>query len=83
MASKLSGILQKVNLFLGTSGDHGQMYPGAEMPFGFVKLAPDTFPGAVTGSAHAGYDYRDRAVTGFSHVRFSGVGNAGVGGNIP
>ena len=54
MASKLSGILQKVNLFLGTSGDHGQMYPGAEMPFGFVKLAPDTFPGAVTGSAHAG-----------------------------
>ena len=66
MASKLSGILQKVNLFLGTSGDHGQMYPGAEMPFGFVKLAPDTFPGAVTGSAHAGYDYRDRAVTGFS-----------------
>ncbi|HOH33210.1 MAG: GH92 family glycosyl hydrolase [Candidatus Hydrogenedentes bacterium] len=82
MASKLSGILQKVNLFLGTSGDHGQMYPGAEMPFGFVKLAPDTFPGAVTGSAHAGYDYRDRAVTGFSHVRFSGVGNAGVGGNI-
>jgi predicted alpha-1,2-mannosidase len=71
-----------VNLFIGTAGDHGQLYPGAEMPFGLVKLAPDTFPGAVTGSAHAGYDYDDRWILGFSHLRFSGVGNRGVGGNI-
>jgi predicted alpha-1,2-mannosidase len=71
-----------VNLFIGTAGDHGQLYPGAEMPFGLVKLAPDTFPSAVTGSAHAGYDYADRRIMGFSHLRFSGVGNRGVGGNV-
>jgi predicted alpha-1,2-mannosidase len=71
-----------VNLFMGTAGDHGQLYPGAETPFGFVKLAPDTYPGAVTGSAHAGYDYDDTRLLGFSHLRWSGVGNVGVGGNI-
>ena len=71
-----------VNLFMGTAGDHGQLYPGAEMPFGLVKLAPDTYPGAVTGSAHAGYDFDDRRVLGFSHLRWSGVGNVGVGGNL-
>ena len=52
----------RVNLFIGTAGDHGQLYPGAEMPFGFVKLAADTFPGAVRGSAHSGYDYNDGVV---------------------
>ncbi|MCP4639761.1 MAG: glycoside hydrolase family 92 protein, partial [bacterium] len=72
----------RVNLFIGTAGDHGQLYPGAEMPFGLVKLGPDTYPGAVTGSAHAGYDYDDARILGFSHLRFSGVGNVGVGGNI-
>ncbi|MCP4643540.1 MAG: glycoside hydrolase family 92 protein [bacterium] len=70
------------NLFIGTAGDHGQLYPGAEMPFGFVKLGPDTYPGALSGSAHAGYDYNDSRIMGFSHLRFSGVGNLGVGGNI-
>jgi len=82
MAPPLSGILQKVNPFVGTSGDRGQMYPGAEMPFGLIKLAPDTYPGALSGTAHSGYDYEDRSVVGFSHLRFSGVGNAGVGGNV-
>lgn len=82
MGAHLSRFLEKVNPFIGTSGDHGQMYPGAEVPFGCVKLAPDTFPGTVTGTAHAGYDYNDRSIVGFSHLRFSGVGNAGVGGNV-
>ena len=75
-------VLGRVNLFIGTQGDHGQLYPGVEMPFGLVKLSPDTYPGAATGSAHGGYDYSDRAVLGFSHTRFSGVGCEGVGGNI-
>ncbi len=78
----MSRFCDRVNLFLGTAGDHGQMYPGAEMPFGLVKLGPDTFPGAVTGSAHAGYDYDDKRILGFSHLRFSGVGCNGVGGNV-
>lgn len=73
-------ILDRVNLFVGTAGDHGQLYPGAEMPFGLVKLAPDTYPGAVKGTAHAGYDYKDKRILGFSHLRFGGTGNRGVGG---
>ncbi|HIJ73310.1 MAG TPA: glycoside hydrolase family 92 protein, partial [Candidatus Hydrogenedentes bacterium] len=71
-----------VNTFLGTAGDHGQMYPGAERPFGLVKVAPDTYPGAVRGTAHSGYDYDDRRVLGFSHLRVSGTGCEGVGGNV-
>ena len=67
---------------IGTAGDHGQVYPGAEIPFGTIKLGPDTAPGAVTGTAHAGYDYNDGRILGFSHLRFSGVGNRGVGGNL-
>ena len=74
--------LDQVNLFVGTAGDHGQLYPGVERPFGYVKLSPDTFPGAVTGTAHGGYDYNDRRILGFSHLRFSGVGCEGVGGNV-
>ncbi len=74
--------VDRVDLFIGTAGDHGQVYPAAEMPFGLIKLGPDTYPGAVTGSAHAGYDYDDRRILGFSHLRFSGVGNRGVGGNV-
>ncbi|MBN1346024.1 MAG: GH92 family glycosyl hydrolase [Phycisphaerae bacterium] len=74
--------IDNVDLSIGTAGDHGQLYPAAEMPFGLVKLAPDTYPGAATGSAHTGYDHDDHRILGFSHLRFSGVGNRGVGGNV-
>ena len=77
-----SSFTPRVNMFLGTAGDHGQLYPGVEMPFGYVKPGPDTYPGAVKGSAHGGYDYDDTRMLGFSHLRFSGVGCEGVGGNI-
>ena len=41
-----------VNLFIGTSGDNGQVAPGAAAPFGMVCVCPDNDP-----RSHAGYDY--------------------------
>lgn len=65
-----------VDPFIGTAGDHGQLYPGATVPFGLVKLSPDT------GSNHAGYCYEDSAILGFSHTRIGGVGCKGSGGTL-
>lgn len=66
-----------VNLFMGTSGDHGQVSPGATVPFGMVSVAPDTDP-----RSHAGYDYSVTKVSGISVNRLSGVGCSGAGGNL-
>jgi len=74
--------LEYVNPFICTAGDHGQLDPGATMPFGLVKLCADTYPSGFNGKAHAGYNYDDKRIMGFSHVRVGGVGCEGVGGNI-
>ena len=64
-----------VNLFMGTSGDNGQLAPGATVPFGVVCVCPDSDP-----RTHAGYNYEVTKVTGISINRLSGVGCSG--GNI-
>lgn len=69
--------LNLVDPFIGTAGDHGQLFPGAAFPFGLVKLSPDT-----EGRGQAGYDYNQRAFRGFSHTRLGGVGCAGTGGAV-
>ena len=66
-----------VDLFIGTAGDHGQLDPAACVPFGMVKLGPDTAPGN-----HSGYDYNAEKIKGFSHNRLGGTGCQGAGGNI-
>lgn len=71
-----------VDPFIATGRDHGQQHPAAMVPFGMVKLGPDTYPGALTNEAHSGYDYWDRRILGFSHIRFSAMGAGGLGGNI-
>ena len=65
-----------VNLFIGTSGDNGQVAPGAAAPFGMVCVCPDNDP-----RSHAGYDYAVTKVSGISVNRLSGVGCSGGGGN--
>ncbi|RYY58943.1 MAG: alpha-mannosidase [Chitinophagaceae bacterium] len=67
----------KVNVFLGTSGDHGQLSPAASSPFGMLSIAPQTYP-----NQHTGYEYRAKTFLGFTHNRFEGVGCTGSGGNI-
>ena len=69
-------VLDYVNLFICTAGDHGQLDPSATVPFGMVKLGPETEPGN-----HSGYDYNARKIKGFSHSRAPGVGCDGACGS--
>lgn len=64
-----------VNVFLGTSGDHGQLSPAAASPFGMMSLGPQTYP-----NLHAGYEHSAKEFLGFTHNRFEGVGCTGSGG---
>jgi len=73
----LEDLNKYVNPFIGTAGDHGQLYPGPVRPFGLVRLGPDTVL-----RNHAGYDYDCDEIKGFSHFRLGGVGCEGEGGNI-
>ncbi len=66
-----------VNVFLGSSGDHGQMSPAASYPFGMLSIGPQTYP-----NLHMGYEYKAKTFLGFTHNRFEGVGCMGSGGNI-
>ncbi|MBB6636006.1 glycoside hydrolase domain-containing protein [Cohnella thailandensis] len=66
-----------VDPFINTLGDNGQTNPGPSTPFGLVSLGPDS-----DGGAFSGYYYQDKSLKGFSHLRFSGVGCSGAGGNI-
>lgn len=67
----------KVNVFLGSSGDHGQLSPAASYPFSMLSIGPQTYP-----KLHAGYEHRAKLFLGFTHNRFEGVGCQGSGGNI-
>ncbi|KAF7300489.1 Glycoside hydrolase family 92 protein [Mycena chlorophos] len=63
--------LQHVNLFIGTSNG-GNVFPGATVPHGMVKVGMDT-----DGDNFAGYDPNPLAnVTGFSQLHQSGTGGA-------
>lgn len=70
-------VLDKVNLFIGTANDYGQMTPGATMPYGQIQVSPDSKP-----RQHPGYDYEVTDISGFSINRLSGVGGSGCGGNV-
>jgi putative alpha-1,2-mannosidase len=68
---------EKVNVFLGSSGDHGQMSPAASSPFGMLSIGPQTYP-----TLHMGYEHKAKTFLGFTHNRVEGVGCQGSGGNI-
>ncbi|AYL96751.1 glycoside hydrolase domain-containing protein [Mucilaginibacter celer] len=67
----------KVNVFAGSSGDHGQMSPAASSPFSMLSIGPQTYP-----NLHMGYEHKAKVFLGFTHNRFEGVGCQGSGGNI-
>lgn len=75
----------RVNPFIGSGGIFylsGFVSPAATVPFGMVRLGPDT----VSNGGHralnsSGYYYRDSRILGFSHTRLSGTG-ATDGGNF-
>ena len=53
-----------VDVFMGTSNSRWQLFPGATMPFGLVKLSPDNQENVWNG----GYEYTISSIAGFSHL---------------
>jgi len=79
-----------VNPFIGTGGfppyTSGYDMPGVTVPFGMVRLSPDTrfFLKKITHkttASTAGYYFGDNRCTGFSHTRLVGTG-ASDGGHF-
>ena len=60
-----------VNPLIGTDYT-GNVYPGAQAPFGMVQLSPDN--GIPGWDRIAGYYYPDSTIAGFSHTHLSGTG---------
>lgn len=76
---------QEVNPFIGTGGISylcGNNFPGAAVPFGMVRICPDTVSllGRLASNS-SGYFYSDPRIVGFSHTRLVGTG-ATDGGNF-
>jgi len=68
-----------VNPFIGTGGIPwvcGNNFPGAMVPFGAVRLGPETVSwlGQKRALNTSGYYYGDDQVLGFSHTRLNGTG---------
>ena len=76
-----------VDPFIGTGGipwASGMLFPGATLPFGMVRLCPDTthiHGMLIDHFSTSGYSYSHRHITGFSHTRLSGTG-ATDGGHV-
>ena len=68
-------LTQYVDPFIGTLGE-GNVFAGACLPHGFVKLGPDT----KFNSGASGYK-RNLAINGFSHLHITGMGGP-LYGNI-
>ena len=77
LCAQQSAVLDKVNLYIGTADDYGQMTPGASVPYSQIQVCPDSKP-----RQHPGYDYDVPTISGFSINRLSGVGGSGCGGNV-
>ena len=70
---------RQVNPFIGTGGIPwvcGNNFPGAMVPFGMVRLGPETVSMLIQKRAlnTSGYYYGDDQVLGFSHSRLNGTG---------
>lgn len=58
------GVLDYVDLFVGTSNSRWMLGPYASVPYGMVQLGPDN----QDGEWMAGYEYSFASVRGFSHI---------------
>ena len=68
--------LKYVNPFVGTSG-FGNVYPGAQIPFGGIQISPDTDKDYY--DAASGYKYDHMTIMGFSLTHLSGTGIPDLG----
>ena len=58
---------------------YGRTTPAAMLPYGLVKLGPDTFTG---GDVASGYSFEHDTLEGFGFVHMSGIGWRGDFGNL-
>ncbi len=58
------GVLDKVNVFTGTSNSRWMLFPGASTPMGLVKISPDNQGNVWNG----GYEYTVGSIAGFSFL---------------
>jgi len=70
---------RRVNPFIGTGGIPwvcGNNFPGAMVPFGMIRLGPETASMLTRKRAlnTSGYYYGDDQLLGFSHTRLNGTG---------
>lgn len=82
---KRGALGRHVNVMIGTGGAAhlcGNNFPGATLPFGMVRLSPDTISSVGRKASNSsGYFYSDPKLLGFSHTRLAGTG-ATDGGNF-
>lgn len=69
-------LTQYVRPLVGTSG-FGNVYPGAQIPFGGIQISPDTDRDYY--DAAAGYKYDHTTLLGFSLTHLSGTGIPDLG----
>ena len=68
--------IQYVNPFVGTAG-FGNVYPGAQVPFGGIQISPDTDD--YDYDTAAGYKYSRATIMGISLTHLSGTGIPDLG----
>ena len=76
MGAQAQDLTQYVNPFVGTAG-FGNVYPGAQVPFGGIQISPDTDD--YDYDVAAGYKYTKPTVMGFSLTHLSGTGIPDLG----
>ncbi|MDR0660399.1 MAG: GH92 family glycosyl hydrolase [Prevotellaceae bacterium] len=69
-------LTQYVDPYIGT-GDHGHVFTGANVPFGFVQLGPTQHTQGWDWCS--GYHYSDSTIIGFGHLHLSGTGIGDLG----
>lgn len=69
-------LTQFVNPFVGTDG-YGNVYPGAQIPFGGIQISPDTDEHFY--DCASGYKWNRNSIQGFSLTHLSGTGIPDMG----
>ena len=69
-------LVNYVRPLTGTDG-YGNVYPGAQVPFGGIQISPDTDNDFY--DAAAGYKYSRPTLMGFSLTPLSGTGRPALG----
>jgi predicted alpha-1,2-mannosidase len=72
----LMNLTANVDPFIGT-GDHGHVFMGANVPFGFIQAGPTQHSQGWDWCS--GYHYSDSIIIGFGHTHLNGTGIGDLG----